>query len=144
MFKFRELKKGWSELGRTAKVVYGCFFLNIVLLMGITTRRQLANKKAVDFYTNKILDSNNENKDWGCFNSAKQYRYECAYLSEEEVEHLGICQKLHLELENCRKDLYKYIKEDTPAMKNIPSIVNKPAWVRDPVWFQNIQGKRGE
>ncbi|ANQ11098.1 Uncharacterized protein PCOAH_00055540 [Plasmodium coatneyi] len=144
MFKFQQLRTGWNELGRTAKVVYGCFFFNIILLMGITTRRHMANKRAVDFYTNKIIDSNSENDDWSCYNSAKQYRYECAYLSEEEIEHLGICQKLHLELEHCRNGLYKHIREDTPAMKKTPYILNKPTWIRDPVWFQNMQSAKSD
>ncbi|CRG97709.1 conserved Plasmodium protein, unknown function [Plasmodium gallinaceum] len=142
MFKYDKIKKGWRELSRTAKVVYGCFFFNMILLMGITTRRHLANKKAVDFYTNKILDSNNENEDWHCYNVAKQYRYECAYLNEEEMEQLQLCKKLDLKLENCRNKLYDYIKEDTPAMKNIPHIINKPIWLKDPVWFQNLQNKK--
>ncbi|CAD2113640.1 conserved Plasmodium protein, unknown function [Plasmodium vinckei] len=138
MFKFREIKKGWNELGKNAKLVYGCFFFNIVLLVGITTRRHLANKKAVYYYTDKIIDSNSENDDWKCYNVAKQYRYECAYLIEE-MEQVDICQKLQNELEVCRDDLHKYIKEDTPAMKSIPHIINKPGWIKEPSWFQNIK-----
>ncbi|ETW30139.1 hypothetical protein PFAG_03774 [Plasmodium falciparum Santa Lucia] len=80
--KFKYVKNAWIGLGRTAKVVYGCFFFNIILLMGISTKRYLANKKAIDFYSNKIILSNNENDDWSCYNSAKQYRYECADLNE--------------------------------------------------------------
>ncbi|GAW83522.1 hypothetical protein, conserved [Plasmodium gonderi] len=143
MFKFQQIKIGWNELGRTAKIVYGCFFFNIILLMGITTRRHMANKKAIDFYTNKIIDSKNENSDWSCYNSAKQYHYECAYLNEEETQQLDICQKLTIELENCRNDLHKFINEDTPpAMKKIPYIINKPKWLRDPIWFQNMQNQK--
>ncbi|VWU50193.1 conserved protein, unknown function [Hepatocystis sp. ex Piliocolobus tephrosceles] len=138
MLRIKQLKKGWDGLGKTAKVVYGCFFFNILLLMGITTKRQLANKKAIHFYTEKIISSSNENNDWSCYNSAKQYRQECAYLNEDE-QNLNICTNLHERLENCRNDLYKYIKEDTPAMKNIPHIINKPTWVKDPEWFKNLQ-----
>ncbi|SBT80829.1 conserved Plasmodium protein, unknown function, partial [Plasmodium malariae] len=62
----------------------------------------------------------------------------------EEIEQLGICQNLLFELEDCRNELYKHIKEDTPAMKNIPYIINKPSWLRDPRWFQNLQNQKNE
>ncbi|SOV16275.1 conserved Plasmodium protein, unknown function [Plasmodium gaboni] len=137
--KFKYVKNAWVGLGKTAKMVYGCFFFNIILLMGISTKRYLANKKAIDFYSNKIILSNNENDDWSCYNSAKQYRYECAYLNEEQINDFEICEKLHIQLENCRNKLYEYIKEDTPAMKNIPYIINKPTWMKEPLWFENIK-----
>lgn len=55
------------------------------------------------------------------------------------MEQVDICRKLQNELELCRDDLYKYIKNDTPAMKSIPYIVNKPGWIKEPSWFQNIK-----
>ncbi|EWC75451.1 hypothetical protein C923_03858 [Plasmodium falciparum UGT5.1] len=60
-------------------------------------------------------------------------------LFREQINHFEICEKLHIQLEKCRNKLYEYIKEDTPAMKNIPYIINKPTWMKEPLWFENIK-----